>query len=82
MAAAGVAAYRRDGMGEAPATRFTERLRLEPVSLSRAHDLWIVHNDDEVVPWYDGWKPSLEEAEKQAKLMHDCWRELGVMRIG
>lgn len=65
-------------MGEAPATRFTERLRLEPISPSHAHDLWVVHNDDEVVPWYDGWKPSLEEAEQQVKLMHCCWRELGV----
>jgi len=65
-------------MGEAPAAQFTERLRLEPVSPSHAHDLWVVHNDAEVVPWYDGRKPSLEEAEKQAKLMHSCWRELGV----
>jgi RimJ/RimL family protein N-acetyltransferase len=37
-----------------------------------------VHNDDEVVPWYDGWKPSLDEAEQTARFMADCWRELGV----
>jgi RimJ/RimL family protein N-acetyltransferase len=65
-------------MGEAPVTRFTDRLRLEPVGPGHAHDLWVVHNDDEVVPWYDGWKPSFEEAQRQADLMHYGWRELGV----
>lgn len=61
-----------------PNQRFTDRLRLEPISPSHAHDLWVVHNDDEVAPWYHGWKPTLEEAEKQAKLWAFCWRELGV----
>ena len=37
-----------------------------------------MHNDDEVVPWYDGWKPSLEEAEQRAKFMGDSWRLHGV----
>ena len=59
-------------------TRFTDRLRLEPVGPGHAHDLWVVHSDDEVVRWYDGWKPSFEEAQKQADLMHHDWRELGV----
>ena len=47
-------AYRRPGMSEAPVTRFTDRLRLEPVGPGHARDLCVVHNDDEVVPWYDG----------------------------
>ena len=59
-------------------TRFTDRLRLEPVGPGHAHDLWVVHSDDEVVRWYDGWKPSFEEAQKQADLMHHGWHELGV----
>lgn len=65
-------------MGDAPVTRFTDRLRLEPVGPGHAHDLWVVHNDVEVVPWYDGWKPSLEEAQRRADLMDYSWRELGV----
>lgn len=54
--------------------RLTPRLRLEPVSSANAHDLWLVHNDDEVAQQYDGWKPSVEEAEHRAKFMGDSWR--------
>jgi hypothetical protein len=63
------------GPGE---VRFTARLRLEPVGRSVAADLWLVHNDDEVWPWYDHGKPSLEQAEQWAKSMGDSWRLHGV----
>ena len=59
-------------------TRFTARLRLEPAGPANAGDLWLVHSDDEVAPWYGGWKPSAEEAERQARFMGDSWRSHGV----
>jgi len=59
-------------------SRFTTRLRLEPVGPANARDLWLVHNDDEVSSWYDNEQPSLEEAEKRAKFMGDSWRSHGV----
>jgi RimJ/RimL family protein N-acetyltransferase len=59
-------------------TRFTARLRLVPVGPANAGDLWLVHSDDEVAHWYEGWKPSAEEAERQARFMGDSWRSHGV----
>ncbi len=59
-------------------TRFTARLRLEPVGPANAGDLWVVHNDDEVAHWYEGRKLSAEQAEERAKLMGDSWRNHGV----
>lgn len=58
--------------------RFTPRLRLEPVGPGNAHDLWLVHSDDEVWPWYDNERPSLQQAEQQARRMGDSWRFHGV----
>jgi len=57
---------------------FTERLRLEPITLLHAQDLWIIHNEDDVAVWYDGWKPTLAEAEERARLWAGDWREFGV----
>ncbi len=59
-------------------SRLTARLRLEPVGLANAGDLWRVHNDDEVAYWYGNGKPSLEQAEQQARFMGDSWRFHGV----
>jgi RimJ/RimL family protein N-acetyltransferase len=59
-------------------SRFTRRLRLEPVGPANAADLWLVHNDDGVFPWYDNKKSSLEQAEQRAKSMGDSWRLHGV----
>ena len=59
-------------------SRFTARLRLEPAGPANARDLWLVHHDDEVARWYDGWKPSFQEAEQRAKFMGDSWRLHGV----
>jgi RimJ/RimL family protein N-acetyltransferase len=62
---------------DAAQSRFTTRLRLEPVGLSNARDLWLVHNDDEVAYWYNE-RPSLQEAEQRAKWMAESWRFQGV----
>jgi RimJ/RimL family protein N-acetyltransferase len=59
-------------------SRFTTRLRLEPVGLANAADLWLVHNDDEVSGWYDDGKPTREQAEQWATFMDDSWRFHGV----
>ena len=59
-------------------SRFTARLRLEPVGPANARDLWIVHNDEQVAGWYDHDRPSLEEAERRAAQMADSWRRHGV----
>jgi RimJ/RimL family protein N-acetyltransferase len=65
--------FARDG-----GSRFTTRLRLEPVGPANAHDLWRVHRDDDVWPWYGDEKPSLEKVEQRAKFMGDSWRFHGV----
>ena len=59
-------------------SRFTTRLRLEPVGSANADDLWLVHSDDEVRPWYGNEKPSLAEMEQQATSMGESWRWQGV----
>jgi RimJ/RimL family protein N-acetyltransferase len=59
-------------------SRFTMRLRLEPVGAANAPDLWLVHNDDEVWPWYGNEKPSPGQTERRAKFMGDSWRFHGV----
>lgn len=64
--------------GESQHTRFTTRLRLEPIGPANAHDLWLVHDDDAVWPWYDDEKPSLEQAERSAAFIADSWRWHGV----
>lgn len=61
-----------------PAARFTTRLRLEPVGPANAADLWAVHNDDQVWPWYEDERPSLEQAERRARFMGESWRFHGV----
>jgi hypothetical protein len=67
-----------DRLGPAGDPRFTTRLRLEPANRANASDLWLVHNDDEVWPWYGNEKPGVEQAEQWAKLMGDSWRFHGV----
>jgi [ribosomal protein S5]-alanine N-acetyltransferase len=59
-------------------SRLTGRLRLEPICPANAHDLWLVHNDDEVSPWYDNDRPSLQEAGCRATFMGESWRFHGV----
>lgn len=56
----------------------TERLRLEPITRDHAHDLWAIHNAEEVARWYQEWRPSPEEAAAWAETMADSWRTFGV----
>lgn len=56
----------------------TPRLRLEPVGPANASDLWLVHSDDEVWPWYDNHRPSLEQTQQRARYVADSWRFHGV----
>ena len=44
---------------------------------ANAHDLWLVHNDDEVSYRYDNEKLSLEQAGRRAKFMGESWRVHG-----
>ena len=67
-------------LAAASEARLTTRLRLEPVGPGNAHDLWLVHRDDEVWPWYDSERPSLQQAEQRARYMGDSWRFHGVHR--
>lgn len=57
---------------------FTERLRLEPITSDHAHDLWFIHNDDEVARWYGGSKPTAQEALERANAMSYSWLAFGV----
>jgi RimJ/RimL family protein N-acetyltransferase len=59
-------------------SRFTARLRLAPVGPANAADLWLVHQDDEVWPWYDDAKPSLAQAGQSAKFMGGSWQTHGM----
>jgi [ribosomal protein S5]-alanine N-acetyltransferase len=59
-------------------SRVTMRLRLEPAGPAIASDLWLVHNDAEVWPWYGNEKPSPGQAEQWAKFMGECSRFQGV----
>ena len=61
-----------------PAEVLTERLRLVPIGPERAEDFWLVHNDDAVVPGYDGWRPTLAEARERTAHIAECWRGQGV----
>jgi RimJ/RimL family protein N-acetyltransferase len=65
-------------LGFAGAPHFTARLRLEPASPANAPDLWLVHADDQVWPWYGNEKPGFEQAGQWAKFMGDSWRFHGV----
>jgi RimJ/RimL family protein N-acetyltransferase len=56
----------------------TARLRLEPIGLANAADLWRVYSDDEVSYWYGNRKPSPEQVQQQARFMGESWRFHGV----
>jgi hypothetical protein len=62
----------------ADGSRFTRRLRLEPVGPVNARDLWLVHNDEGVWPWYGNGKPGLEQERQRAKFMGESWHLHGV----
>jgi RimJ/RimL family protein N-acetyltransferase len=39
-----------------------------------AADYGLVHNDEAVVPWYDGWRPTRREADDRARSIAESWR--------
>jgi RimJ/RimL family protein N-acetyltransferase len=45
-----------------------------PIGPGNSADLWLVHNDAAVAPWYDGWRPSRDEADDYARLIAESWR--------
>ena len=59
-------------------SRFTPRLRLEPVGPASARDLWLVHSDPEVSRWYGEESLSPGQADQRAEFMGDSWRFHGV----
>lgn len=65
-------------MSETVQSLLTPRLRLVPIGPGNAADLWLVHNDEAVVPWYDGWRPSRQDAEDAAGRIAESWRLHGV----
>ena len=65
-------------MAETDRSGLTPRLRLVPIGPSNAADFWLVHNDDAVVPWYNGWRPSRREADDKARHIAESWRLYGV----
>lgn len=56
----------------------TDRLRLVPIGPTNAADFHCVHNDESVAPWYDGWCPTVDEAEDRAREIAESWRLHGV----
>jgi RimJ/RimL family protein N-acetyltransferase len=62
----------------ADGSRFTRRLLLRPVGPANAADLWLVHSDDRVWPWYGSQKPGPGQARRQAEFMAESWRLHGV----
>jgi RimJ/RimL family protein N-acetyltransferase len=59
-------------------SRFTRRLRLVPAGPTNVGDLWLVHNDDDVWPWYGNQKPGTEQVHEWAGFMGESWRLHGV----
>ena len=64
--------------GSIDGIQYTKRLRLEPVGPANTRDLWLVHSDDGVWPWYEGERPSLEQARQRAEHIGESWRLHGV----
>ena len=57
--------------------RFTERLRLEPIDVALADDLWTLHQDPGVAAWWEGlW--SRDRATATAESFGRSWRRDGV----
>lgn len=65
-------------MSDSPGSLLTARLRLVPIGPANSTDLWLVHNDEAVIPWYDGWRPSPDEAGARACRIAESWRLHGI----
>lgn len=53
-------------------------LLLEPAGPANAADLFLVHADDGVWPWYGDSRPSFQQVEGMAQRMGESWRLHGV----
>ncbi|SDS43260.1 GNAT family N-acetyltransferase [Actinopolymorpha singaporensis] len=67
----------RDVVAKAIRTRFTDRLRLEPVGPEHAGDLWTMHQDAALAEWHAGrW--TMETAQANAAEWGAAWERDGV----
>lgn len=67
----------RDIVAKALRTRFTARLRLEPLGSEHAGDLWRLHLDQAVAAW-NGGPYSLAHAARRAQTAGRAWESAGV----
>jgi [ribosomal protein S5]-alanine N-acetyltransferase len=65
----------QDGMVPAR-VRLTARLRLEPIGVEHAEDLWRLFQDPSVAEWYGAW--TLEMAQREAARIAKAWEADGV----
>jgi RimJ/RimL family protein N-acetyltransferase len=69
----------RDVVAKAARTRYTKRLRLEPIGPEHAVDLWRLHRDEAVAHWHAGaW--SFAEARDAGVRMRQGWESDGVQK--
>jgi RimJ/RimL family protein N-acetyltransferase len=62
-------------------SRLTQRLRLEPITRERAHDLWALHRDPAVAEYYvDEAQWTREDAQRSAATFEADWQEHGVSK--
>jgi RimJ/RimL family protein N-acetyltransferase len=67
----------RDLVAKVARTRFTDRLRLEPIGPEHAHDLWRLHHDEAVAAWHGG-RYTAEAAYRRAIRGRQQWEKDGV----
>jgi [ribosomal protein S5]-alanine N-acetyltransferase len=56
--------------------RYTARLRLEPIGLGHAVDLWRLFSDPAVAAWYGTW--TLEMAQREVERIAAAWETDGI----
>lgn len=69
----------RDIVAKAVRTRLTDRLRLEPIGVEHAGELWSLHQDDAIAHWF-GSRWSEKQARDKAKWCSDGWESDGVQK--
>ncbi|HEY8473458.1 MAG TPA: GNAT family N-acetyltransferase [Natronosporangium sp.] len=66
----------RDLVAKAARIRLTERLRLEPVGVEHAEDLWRLHHDEAVAAWHGG-RYTFDAAYRRAASGRRAWEAVG-----
>jgi RimJ/RimL family protein N-acetyltransferase len=69
----------RDLVARAARTRFTDRLRLDPIGPHNAGDLWRLHQHEQVAAWFWG-RFTVDMAVRRAAAFHCGWETDGVGR--